>query len=131
MNRMKKLYTHCMSVFLAVMLVMVVGCKPNPKEILSRKWKPVDVQGEGITADMKANIIKEGNMMEFTQKGIFKSYAAGEGTETGTYQLSEDGKTIYLVSGGDVTVQMTIEELKHNRAIIKSNKMTLVLEPVP
>lgn len=117
------------SCLMLLSMLLLTACKPNPKEILSRKWKPIDVTGENITPNIKANIIKEGNLMEFTTSGKFISHAEGEGTESGTYTLSDDGKVISITSDGRTEVEMKIRELKPNRAVIESNGIVLTFEP--
>jgi hypothetical protein len=111
--------------------IMISGCQPTPQKLLSRKWMPIDVTGEDITPDMKDNIIKEGSMMiEFTDDEKFISHAAGEATESGTYALSEDGKTISIMSLGRMVVKMQLLELKKNKAVIESNGIILTYKPV-
>lgn len=119
--------------FVAIALLIVVAlltaCKPNPKETLSRKWKPVDASGEGITEDVKKNIVKEGNIMEFTATGDFTSYSPGEKPEIGSYTMSADGKMLNVISGGGREVQMIIRELSIHKMVIENHGLTLVMEP--
>ena len=114
---------------LALCLILLIACKPRPVEILSRKWKPVDITGEGITPGMRENILREGYLMEFTKDGRFMSYAADEATETGSYTLSEDGKTILLTTNGNMEVEMKVRELKQIRLVVESNGLTRSFEP--
>lgn len=127
---MRKFY-QSLSFILLLLVISASACKPTPKNLLSRKWKPVDVSGKEITPDMKNNIIKEGNMMiEFTNDGRFISHAAGEATESGSYNLTGDGKTILITSPGRMEVKMELIELQENKAVIESNGITLTYEPV-
>lgn len=116
------------SLFLLVNLAF--SCNPNPAEKLAKKWKPVDVEGEEISPDMKVAILQEGNMMEFTPDGLFISYAPGEKNDTGMYSLSANGKILKVNAGGSHETEMTVKELKTNRAIIENHGLVLVLEPV-
>lgn len=114
---------------LLIVFLFLVSCKPNPVEKLSKKWKPVDVSGEGISPEIKKDYLKEGNMMEFTKDGKFISFSAGMNNDTGSYILSDDGKAITVNTGSGRQTQFNINELKNNRTIIENRGVVLVLEP--
>ncbi len=115
--------------FLLSITAILAGCKPNPVEKLSKKWKPVDVTGDGVTAETKQSIVKKGNAMEFSQEGRLISLSADQSADTGSYKLSEDGKVLTIKASNDRETKMNVTELRTNRLIIENHGLVLVLEP--
>ena len=114
---------------LLIMAILSITCKPNPVEKLSKKWKPVDVTGDDVTAETKKSIIKEGNVMEFSKDGKFISFSAERSADTGSYKLSEDGKVLTIHSSNNRETKINVTELRANRLIIDNHGLVLVLEP--
>jgi hypothetical protein len=114
---------------LLVLFLLLLSCKPNPVEKLSGKWKPVEVTGEGLSPEAKAVYLQDGNMMEFTKDGKFITFSNGSDSDTGSYILSEDGKTLKVRTATGHQTQFNINELKTNRTIIEKDGIELVLEP--
>ena len=114
---------------LSLIGLLFLSCKPNPVEKLSRKWKPVDVTGEALSAEAKAMYLKDGNMMEFTKDGKFISFSADGIADTGSYAVSEDGRSLKVKTSEGHQTQFNINELKNNRTIIENSGIVLVLEP--
>ena len=113
-----------------VVFFFLTGCRPNPVEKLSGKWKPVNVTGEGMNAERKKEFLKEGNMMEFTKDGKFINFSTGIKNDTGNYAFSEDGRTLMVRAFDGKQTQFSINELKRNRIILETGRRILVLEPV-
>jgi hypothetical protein len=125
---MNKIRPILVSVLVIICCIMM-ACKPNPKELISRKWKPVDASGTAITENIKDDIVKEGNLMEFTADGVFKSYTAGETPQTGKYTLNEEATKLIIQAGAGMETSMNIKELNHRKLVLETNGVTIVLEP--
>lgn len=117
-------------IYSLLVVLFLLSCRPNPTEKLSRIWKPVEVTGEGINDDNKKDFLKEGNRMEFTKDGKFISFSAGLANDTGSYILSQDGRTLRVTTSKGKQTEFSINELKRNRAILENKGVVLVLEPV-
>jgi len=118
----------------ASMLVMscclMMACTVNPKEIISRKWKPVDASGTSITENIKDDITKEGNMMEFSQDGKFTSYTEGETPQMGKYIMNEQATELTIQAGAGQETRINIKELTAHKLVLETNGVTIVLHPV-
>jgi hypothetical protein len=125
-----KAVTRQVIALLIIVTLVIIGCKPNPAEKLIKKWKPVDATGEGVTPEVKQDIIKDGNTMEFRKDGQFISFSAGQYADTGTYKLSDDGKRVVIQSANQRQINLNITELKANRLIIENQGIVMVMEPL-
>lgn len=116
--------------FLFAATIAFVSCKSNkPKDLIIKKWKIVniDIPDMPLPDSVKANAMK--GTMEFTKEG--KWIVTGMGNDqSGTYTLSEDGKTLFVVANGK-TETNEIVEITGSRMILldKSNNSKLTVEP--
>jgi hypothetical protein len=109
--------------------VFGLGCKPNPAEIIAKKWHPVDATGESVTDESKQILLKKGNGMEFLPDGRFVTHSSDDGNDTGTYKLGDNGGTIMVYSSKKKETIFNIEELKSSRLILENHGLVLVLKP--
>lgn len=114
---------------LATLVAGLYACKPNPQELLQKKWKPVEVKGKAIDKDKKTILLKEGNGMEFLPGGVFVSFAESGPNDTGTYRLEADARTLSVLSSQKHQTIFNVEELKWNRLIIENDGVILILQP--
>ncbi len=111
--KMKTLF----AVFVTAILFALMSCKTSPKDILAKKWKPTDVSGPMISADMKSKILAGDNSMEFMKDGKYSNITDGKADDKGTYTLSEDGKTITLNSEKAGAQAISVKELTKDRMV--------------
>ncbi|MDB5224151.1 MAG: hypothetical protein JWN83_2818 [Chitinophagaceae bacterium] len=118
-------------IFLLVICVTVgfISCKSNkPKDLIVNKWKiqDIDVPNMPVPDSIKATLLK--GTMEFTKDG--KMILTGMGNDqSGTYTLSDDGKTLFVVTNGN-TESNDILELTSSKMVLsdktKNSKLTVV-----
>lgn len=117
-------------ILLLAVVAGTIGCKPNdPKELIVKKWKisNIDIPDMPLPDSVKANAMK--GTMEFTKDG--KWLVTGMGNDqSGTYTLSENGKTLFVVSNGK-TETNEIVELSSSKMVLldKSNNSKLTVVP--
>jgi hypothetical protein len=116
----------------ALMLVALIftGCKKSAKELIVNKWKLTEVTGEGAKemSDEEKKDMTEKLVMELTKDGKVKMSGMGDTPKTGSYSLSDDGKTFLITRDGDTKAEsQTINELKADKLVITSEKEKLVL----
>ena len=109
---------------------LFIGCKEKPKDLIVKKWRVTDISVPGqVLPDSIKNNIKQGTM-EFTKDGKLNLTGMGMGGDkSGTYTLSEDGKTLTVVTNGQPEVSDV--ELSKTKLTIhdKANGSTLTAEP--
>ena len=107
-----------------------ISCKSNkPKDLIVNKWKitNIDVPNMPLPDSVKASVMK--GTMEFTKDG--KMIITGMGNDqSGTYTLSDDGKTLFVVTNGQ-TQSNEIKELTSSKLVLfdKTNNSTLTAAP--
>jgi flagellar basal body rod protein FlgG len=118
-------------VLLLLTSFVFIGCKDKPKDLLVKKWRVTDISIPGqVLPDSIKNNIKQGTM-EFTKDGKLSLTGMGMGGDkSGTYTLSEDGKTLTVVTNGQSEVN-DVTELSKSKLVIhdKANNSTLTAEP--
>ncbi len=115
--------------FTAVLLfatVAMVSCKSKAaKELIANKWKLTGISGEGgsgISEAQKKDMIDK-VVMELTKDGKCSMSGMGDTPKTGTYTLSEDGKTLLLLRDGhDKPDPQIINELTESKLVIIEDK---------
>jgi hypothetical protein len=118
--RMKKI------IFALFVITALFSCRPQPRELLSKKWKPVDITG--VDAVRKQKVL-DSSSMQFFADGRFVSVTP-EVKDSGVYNLSNDGKKLRLYTLNMVQTLFIINELKWNRLVLEYNGKTMVLKPV-
>lgn len=109
--------------------VGLISCKSKPKDLIVKKWKITDVliPDMPLPDSVKATLMK--GTMEFTKDG--KMTITGMGNDqTGTYTLSEDGKTLFVVSNGK-TDSNEILELTESKLVLHDKANNSKLTAVP
>ena len=120
---------------LALTMMLFTACKSkSPKDLIVNKWKVTDVSGDGAKgmtdADKKQMMDKF--VMEFTKDGKCSVSGMGETPKTGTYTVSDDGKTLNLTREGDTKPSpQEISELTADKLVITDgdSKMKITFSP--
>lgn len=100
----------------------------KPKDLVVNKWKIVniDMPDMPLPDSIKANAMK--GTIELTKDG--KWIVTGMGRDqTGTYTLSEDGKTIFIMTNGRTEANRIMELSKSKMVLfdsINNSKLTVV-----
>ena len=108
----------------------IISCKSTkPKDLIVNKWKitNIDVPNMPLPDSVKASVMK--GTMEFTKDG--KMLITGMGNDqSGTYTVSEDGKTLFVVTNGQ-TQSNDIREVTSSKLVLfdKTNNSTLTAVP--
>lgn len=110
--------------------VIFISCKSSkPKDLIINKWKitAIDVPDMPLPDSIKAIALK--GTMEFTKDGKMKLTGMGN-DQSGTYTLSDDGKTLFVVVNGK-TESNEIVELTKSKMILfdKANNSKLTAVP--
>lgn len=110
--------------------VIFISCKSSkPKDLIINKWKitAIDVPDMPLPDSIKAIALK--GTMEFTKDGKMKLTGMGN-DQSGTYTLSDDGKTLFVVVNGK-TESNEIVELTKSKMILfdKANNSKLTVVP--
>ena len=106
------------------------GCKGNkPKDLIVNKWRVtnIEIPNMPLPDSTKAEVMK--GTMEFTKDG--KLMLTGMGNDqTGTYTLSDDGKTLFVTTAGK-TESNDILELSSSKMVLldKTNQSKLTVVP--
>ena len=118
------------SIALMLTALIFTGCKgKSAKELIVNKWKLTELSGENAKEMTEAakKEMTDKLVMEFTKDGKVTMSGTGD-TKTGTYSLSEDGKTLFLIRDGDTKADpQVINELKAGKLVIASEKGKLIL----
>lgn len=119
------------SIALMLMALIFAGCKSkSAKELIVNKWKLTELTGEAAK-EMPATEKKEMTdklIMELTKDGKVTMSGVWDTPKTGTYSLSDDGKTLFLTRDGDTKAEpQIINELKEGKLVITSEKDKMVL----
>ncbi len=107
-----------------------MGCKSNkPKDLIVNKWKITDIEVPNmpIPDSVKATAMK--GTMEFTKDGKI-NITGMSNDQSGTYTLSDDGKTLFVVTKGK-TESNDIIELTSSKMVLsdKANNSRLTVVP--
>lgn len=110
--------------------ISFTGCKSNkPKDLIINKWKitNIEVPNMPIPDSVKATAMK--GTMEFTKDGKINITGMGN-DQSGTYTLSDDGKTLFVVTQGK-TESNDIIELSSSKMVLsdKTNNSRLTVVP--
>lgn len=111
------------TVFLFLLLASVfIGCKDKPKDLITKKWKITDMSMPGqAMPDSIKNTISQGTM-EFSKDGKLSLSGMGMGADqSGTYTLSDDGKTLTVITNGKTEMSDVTELTKSKLKITDKN----------
>jgi hypothetical protein len=111
--KMKALF----AAFITIMLFALMSCKTGPKDMLTKKWKATDVSAPGITPEQKTKFLQNNLTLEFTKDGKYNATMSGNPDDKGTYTLSEDGKTITMVSQNEGSNPLPVKELTKEKLV--------------
>lgn len=110
--------------------VGMISCKSNkPKDLIVNKWKitNIEVTNMPVPDSVKASAMK--GTMEFTKEGKLNITGMGK-DQSGTYTLSDDGKTLFVITNGK-TESNDIVELTTSKMVLsdKTNNSKLTVVP--
>lgn len=119
------------TIILLLLSVFFIACKgKSAKDLIVKKWKLTEVTGEGtkeMTDDQKKSMTDK-LVMDLTKEGKYTVSGMGENPQTGTYTLSDDGKTLNIFREGDTTkLPQVINELTASKLDITDNKSKMKL----
>jgi hypothetical protein len=119
------------SIALILMALFFTGCKgKSAKELIVNKWKLTELSGDNAKemTDAEKKEMTDKFLMELTKDGKVTMSGMWDTPKTGTYSLSEDGKTLFLIRDGDTKAEpQGINELKAGKLVITSEKDKLIL----
>lgn len=110
--------------------IVVVGCNSGkPKDLIINKWKisDINIPNTPMPDSIKQELMK--GTMEFTKDGTMSLTGMGN-DQSGTYSVSEDGKTLTTVSNGK-TEASEINELTKTKLVITDKTNGAKLTAVP
>jgi hypothetical protein len=116
--------------FLVSPSIALISCSSNkPKDLIVKKWRisDINVPNMPVPDSIKKSLLK--GTMEFTKDG--KLILTGLGNDqTGSYSLSDDGKTLFVVTNGS-TETNDIMELTSSKMVLfdKTNQSKLTVVP--
>jgi hypothetical protein len=114
-----------------VIAIAFIGCKSNPKDLITKKWRITDITMPGqILPDSIKQKVTQGSM-EFTKDGklVLTGLNVG-GDNTATYTLSEDGKTLTVVANGQ-TQTNDVRELSKSKLSLHDQTSGSTITAVP
>lgn len=119
------------SLVLLLAALIFTGCKSKAaKDQIVNKWKLTAVSGDGAKempeAEKKDMIDKLA--VEFSKDGKCTMSGEGDTPKTGTYTLSDDGKTLVMTQeGSSKGEQMDISELSDSKLVMTATKDKMTL----
>ncbi|MCX6313920.1 MAG: lipocalin family protein [Sphingobacteriales bacterium] len=118
--------TKLMVALVVLVTIFMIGCKgKSAKELIVKKWKISDISGNGAKdlTDSIKKILYTTATMEFTKEGKYITTDPQSGTNTGSYTLSADGKTLISNNeGSTVKDSLDIVELSATKFIVSNKK---------
>ena len=120
---------------LALTMMLFTSCKSkSPKDLIVNKWKVTDVSGEGAKnmSDAEKKDMVNKVVMDLAKDGKCSMSGMGDTPKTGTYTLSDDGKTLNLTRDGDSKpTPQQINELTADKLVITDgdSKMKITFSP--
>ncbi len=119
------------SAVLIMAALLFTGCKgKSAKDLIVNKWKLTDVSGEGAKgmSDAEKKEMTDKLVMEFTKDGKCSMSGQGDTPKTGTYTMSDDGKTLSLTQEGDTKSEaQDVNELTSSKLVITDAKDKMIM----
>jgi len=111
---------------LVLSALVLFSCKgKSAKDMIVNKWSLTDMSGEGtkgMSDEDKKNMVGK-VVMELTKDGKVSITGMGDDAKTGTYTLSEDGKTLNLKrDGAEKEDAHDVNELSDSKLVITEKK---------
>jgi len=86
------------------------GCENNkPKELIVNKWRITNIETPEMPLDDATKEKAMKGTMEFTKDGIWIISGMDNDNRSGTYTLSDDGKSIFVMADGKTEILEIIE----------------------
>ncbi len=115
-----------LSVILSLAALLFMGCKGgSPKDDIVKKWKLTEVSGGDAAkmSDAEKKEMVDKLSLEFTKDGKCTMAGEGDTPRTGTYTISDDGKTLMMKQDGHETAdQMNVSELSSGKLVMTEAK---------
>ncbi len=134
---MKKIF---ISLLVLVSIVLISSCSKSPAENMVGEWKITDIKTTSEIPDDQLDAynealeeIKESSKMIYNSDGTYEK-TISEITTTGTWEISENGKTLNETSEEETQESVEILELSDNKLVTVSElddtKNTMTFEKV-
>jgi hypothetical protein len=109
--------------------VLLASCKSNPKDLIANKWQVTDVKVEGTEVTESDLAVMKTVVMEFTKDGKLTVNGTGV-NESGTYTVSEDGKTFTSTNSTGKTTTNEIQKLTSDDLVVRDpqSKVTITMK---
>ena len=106
--------------------VFATGCNTKKnKDLIVTKWHVTNIEGTGgdmIPDSLKAKMYKDASI-EFKADGKYETVGMGSGTNTGTYHLSADEKSLISVEDGSTNSDtVKLVELTAGKLVVADPK---------
>jgi hypothetical protein len=108
-----------------LLMTATLACKKKPSDTLLKKWKIAEFSGGAMAAD-DVNKYKSEGYAEFKKDSYELKFGK---TETGTWTLSEDGKTLTLKNSEGQSNTFTVETLSPEKVAISSGGTSFTFVP--
>lgn len=111
---------------LILSLIIAAGCSKSAKEKLAGSWKLSAVEGQTLSMEELKST------MSFTEDGKLSLKSAQGNEKNGTWEISEDGKTITVKSTEGETEVWNVQKLEDKILEIKigADKEKITLEKI-
>lgn len=114
---------------LVISSAVLISCKSKPKDLIVNKWKIIDINVPEMPVTDSVKAAAMNGTMEFTKDK--KWLITGMGKDmVGTYSLSDDGKTLFILVN-DKSETHEIVELAPSKLVLndKTNNSKITLVP--
>lgn len=110
--------------------IVFVSCSTNKSKILIvNKWKIINIDMPDMPIPDSVQAVAMRGTMEFTKEGKWRVTGMGR-DQSGTYTLSDDGKTVFIVSSAKTETNQIVELTKSKMILFDStNNSRLTFAP--
>lgn len=118
--------------YIAVMMLVVLSfsaCKKGPDKIITGKWKLTDISMPGMEEAAKTEYMAN-RIFTFMENGNYEITAGADGKSEGTWETSEDGKTITTKSPDGKVNTSVITEISDDKLVLTEGDTKMVFEKI-
>lgn len=123
---MKTLRT--LSFLLLVFSITMVSCKGKPKDMIVNKWQVTDAKTTGTQKMTEQDVAAMKQLMfEFTADGKLNLSGVPGGSKSGTYSISDDGKTLTTTSPEGQKSESEVSTLTKDKLVFTDRNSGLII----